>query len=109
MKGDVLAAGTALHMYMLLMAMPMQTQASQGSGPKVCEQSGLIDTSQVTKSATVQLLAVGISSVKLSALAALSRPESMVESAYLGLTEHGPTKPVVLPGTLTVNAMKEYE
>ncbi len=70
---------------MLLMAMPMQMQASEGSGAKVCEQSGLIDTSQVAKPTIAQLLAEGIGCVKLSALAALSCPESMVMSPYLGM------------------------
>ena len=67
------------------MAMPMQMQASEGSGAKVCKQSGLIDTSQVAKPTIAQRLAVGISNVKLSALAALNCPESMVMSPYLGM------------------------
>ncbi len=108
MKGDALAVGTALHIYMLLMAMPMQTQASEGSGAKLCEQSGLIDTSQLATSVIAQLLALG--SVKLSSLTALSCLESTVMSPYLGLTKHRLTMlPLVLPGALTFTAMKEYE
>ncbi len=65
--------------------MPMQMHASEGSGAKVCEQSGLIDTSQVAEPKIAQRRAVGISNVKLSALAALSCPDSMVMSPYLGM------------------------
>ena len=43
---------------------PHVMQASEGSGAKVCKQSGLIDTPQIVKSEIAQLLAVGISSVK---------------------------------------------
>ncbi len=104
------------------MAMPMQMQASEGSGAKVCEQSGLIDTSQVAKSTIAQRLAVGVSNVKLSALAALSCPESMVMSPYLGMINlqhlHNVETRVYCPqtflridkrGALTAIAMKGYE